>query len=304
MSLKAETADSEDKNMKQRVITAVCLLAVLAVVVWQIHTPVLVVAVAFLSAVATGEIMRCAKVENTFIKVVGIIFSAGLQFFASEKVLEPVVRGGMWGGIIKSVPSVVFIAALCLMFLLAMLKGYAYTTFEDVAVSFFASVIVPYGFSIFIRLRDMYENQQFGIYLIFFALICALATDTGAQLTGMAFGKHKMSPNISPKKTVEGAIGGLIFSMVLNAAALILYNKLAEIPIPMNLATTLLIACVPVSFMGMMGDLSASVLKRNFDVKDFGRIFPGHGGVMDRLDSSLFTLPLTYLLAIITKIIL
>lgn len=286
--------------MKQRVITAICLLAVLAVVVWQINTPVLLAAVALISAIATGEIMRCAKVQNTFIKVAGIIFSAGVQFFSSEKVLEPIISREIWQNVITAVPNIIYVIAICLLFLLAMLKGYAYTTFEDVAISVFASVVVPYGFSMFIRLRDMFDNEQFGIYLIFYALICALATDSGAQLAGMAFGKHKMSPNISPKKTVEGAAGGLIFSFILNAVALTVYNKVAVVPVSQTTATVLLIVCIPVSFMGMMGDLSASVLKRNFDVKDFGKIFPGHGGVMDRMDSTLFTLPLTYSIALLS----
>ena len=287
--------------MKQRVITAVCLLAVLAVVVWQINTPALVIVIAFLSAVASGEIMRCANVQNTFIKVLGIIFSALTPFFASAKVLTPVVGEEGWAAVIGFVPNIVFVIILCLAFLLAMLKGYAYTTFEDVAVSVFASVAVPFGFSIFIRLRDMFDNMQFGVYLIFYALICALATDTGAQLTGMAIGKHKMSPNISPKKTVEGAIGGLIFSLILNSIALVVYNKVAVVSLDKSMATVLLVCCIPISFMGMMGDLSASVLKRNFGVKDFGKIFPGHGGVMDRMDSSLFTLPCTYVIALVTQ---
>ena len=192
----------------------------------------------------------------------------------------------------------VYLIALVLVLLLAMLKGYAYTTFEDVAVSVFAGALVPFGFSVFIRLRDMFQIEQFGIYLIFYGLICALATDSGAQLAGMAFGKHKMSPNISPKKTVEGAIGGLIFSLILNAVAMILYNRLADFKMDEFAVTVLLAACLPVSFLGMMGDLSASVLKRNFGVKDFGKIFPGHGGVMDRFDSSMFTLPVTYALAL------
>lgn len=287
--------------MKQRIITAICLLAVLAIVVWQVNTPVLVIVVAFLSAVAAGEIMRCANVQNTFIKVVGIAYAALVPFFASEKVLSPWVEAEKWSQVINFMPGVVFVIVLCLVFFLAMLKGYAYTTFEDVAVSVFASVAVPYGFSLFIRLRDMFQNMQLGVYLIFFALICALATDTGAQLTGMAIGKHKMSPNISPKKTVEGAIGGLITSFILNAIALTLYNLIADVPLDMNLASILLICCVPISFMGMMGDLSASVLKRNFGIKDFGKIFTGHGGVMDRLDSTLFTLPCTYAVVLIAE---
>lgn len=284
--------------MKQRVITAVVLLALLAVVVWQINTPVLVLVIAFLAAVAANEIMRCAKVENTFIRVLATGYAACVPFFASAKALTPWVSEAVWGKVIGAVPGVVYLIALVLVLLLAMLKGYAYTTFEDVAVSVFAGALVPFGFSVFIRLRDMFQIEQFGIYLIFYGLICALATDSGAQLAGMAFGKHKMSPNISPKKTVEGAIGGLIFSLILNAVAMILYNRLADFKMDEFAVTVLLAACLPVSFLGMMGDLSASVLKRNFGVKDFGKIFPGHGGVMDRFDSSMFTLPVTYALAL------
>lgn len=284
--------------MKQRVITAVVLLALLAVVVWQINTPVLVLVIAFLAAVAANEIMRCAKVENTFIRVVATGYAACVPFFASAKALTPWVSEAVWGKVIGAVPGVVYLIALVVVLLLAMLKGYAYTTFEDVAVSVFAGALVPFGFSVFIRLRDMFQIEQFGIYLIFYGLICALATDSGAQLAGMAFGKHKISPNISPKKTVEGAIGGLIFSLILNAVAIILYNRLADFKMDEFAVTVLLAACLPVSFLGMMGDLSASVLKRNFGVKDFGKIFPGHGGVMDRFDSSMFTLPVTYALAL------
>lgn len=284
--------------MKQRVITAVVLLALLAVVVWQINTPVLVLVIAFLAAVAANEIMRCAKVENTFIRVVATGYAACVPFFASAKALTPWVSEAVWGKVIGAVPGVVYLIALVVVLLLAMLKGYAYTIFEDVAVSVFAGALVPFGFSVFIRLRDMFQIEQFGIYLIFYGLICALATDSGAQLAGMAFGKHKMSPNISPKKTVEGAIGGLTFSLILNGVAIILYNRLADFKMDEFAVTVLLAACLPVSFLGMMGDLSASVLKRNFGVKDFGKIFPGHGGVMDRFDSSMFTLPVTYALAL------
>ena len=305
--------------MKQRVITAVVLLALLAVVVWQINTPVLVLVIGFLAAVAANEIMRCAKVENTFIRVVATGYAACVPFFASAKALTPWVSEAVWGKVIGAVPGVVYLIALVLVLLLAMLKGYAYTTFEDVAVSVFAGALVPFGFSVFIRLRDMFQIEQFGIYLIFYGLICALATDSGAQLAGMAFGKHKMSPNISPKKTVEGAIGGILGSGVVGVlctlaargltghaagsmfgyiAVFLQHNRLADFKMDEFAVTVLLAACLPVSFLGMMGDLSASVLKRNFGVKDFGKIFPGHGGVMDRFDSSMFTLPVTYALAL------
>lgn len=290
--------------MKQRVITAIALLAILAVVVWQINTPILFIAIAFLSAVASNEIMKCAKITNKFILVTGTIVAGLTPFVAHSNPLMPWVdlSGAsspfFWFKV--AVPNIVFVVIIALAYLLAMLKGYSHTSFENVAVAFFASVVIPFDFNLFIKLRDIYsESSQYGIYLIFYALICALATDTGAQLGGMAFGKTKMSPNISPKKTLEGACCGIITSMVLNAVALVLFNKLADVPLT-QLQAGVFLGLVPVvSFMGMMGDLSASVLKRNFGVKDFGKIFPGHGGVMDRMDSTLFTLPITYVIAII-----
>lgn len=284
--------------MKQRVITAIVLLGVLALCVWQINSPIFIAVVAFLCAVAVNEIMKCAKVNNKFILFVGTAFSACVPFFASEKALEPLVSAEIWGKTVNAVPQIVYVIILTLVMLLAMLKGYSHTKFEDVAISLFASVFVSFGFSLFVKLRDYFDNEQLGIYLIFFALICALGTDVGAQLGGMAFGKHKMSPNISPKKTVEGSVCGVIFSIILNAVAILLYNLFADVKLEPAKIILLLVCALPVSVMGMMGDLSASVLKRNFKVKDFGKIFPGHGGVMDRFDSSLFTLPLVYILAL------
>ncbi len=284
--------------MKQRVITAIVLLAVLAVIVWQINTPLLIIAVALLSAVAAGEIMKCAKIKNKYLFVVGTLFAGIVPFFATNHPFSPWLDTNFIPGIEFYVPCIAFVIILTLTFFLAMLKGYSHTSFENVAVAFFASVVVSFDFSLLIKCRDILgESSQYGIYVIFYALICALATDTGAQLGGMAFGKHKMSPNISPKKTIEGAVCGILFSIALNAVAIVLYNKFAADPLT-NMQIGVFMCCSPaVSFMGMMGDLSASVLKRNFGVKDFGKIFPGHGGVMDRMDSTLFTLPLAYIIA-------
>lgn len=285
--------------MKQRVITAICLLAVLAIVVWQINTPILFIAVAFLCAVSANEIMKCAKITNKYLLVAGTIVAGFTPFVVHNNPLMPWVDlTDAFSKFHAVVPATVILIVVALSYLLAMLKGYSHTSFENVAVAFFASVVIPFDFNLIIKCRDIYgQSSQYGIYLIFYALICALATDTGAQLGGMAFGKTKMSPNISPKKTIEGACCGIITSMVLNAIALVLFNKLADAPLT-QLQAGVFLALVPlVSFMGMMGDLSASVLKRNFGVKDFGKIFPGHGGVMDRMDSTLFTLPLTYAIA-------
>ncbi len=285
--------------MKQRVITAVILLALLALVVWQIYTPLFIAVVALFSAIAAGEIMKCAKISNRFLLIVGIAVAFVMPFFSSESVLEPFVPTYTWLKFITSVPKTAYLIVIVIAYFLAMLKDYAHTKFEDVAITVVASIVVPFGFSMFGVLRDMTGfGNQIGIYFIFYALISALGTDVGAQLGGMALGKTKMSPNISPKKTVEGAVCGIVFSLILNAVAMLLYNHFADFALTKVQMTVLLAAAPFIAFLSMMGDLTASVLKRNFDVKDFGKIFPGHGGVMDRFDSSLFTLPLTYLVAL------
>lgn len=283
--------------MKQRVITAAVLLALLAVVVWQIYTPLFIIVIAFLSAVASNEIMKCAKVSNKFILVFGTALGAYIPFTSSENIMSPWINSAKWGNIISFVPPAALIAIVVIAFCLAMIFDYKNTKFEDVAVSVVASVLVPYGFAMFGALRDFYGYRSpVGVYLIFYGLICALGTDTGAQLGGMALGKHKLCPNISPKKTVEGALCGVVFGFFLNMIALLLYNRFAYSTLDRKFVMTLLFCAPFVGALSMMGDLTASVLKRNFDVKDFGKIFPGHGGVMDRFDSSLFTIPLTFVI--------
>lgn len=287
--------------MKQRVITALALLVLLIVTVWQIYTPFFVLVVAAFAAISAYEIMHCAKISNKFIMITGTAFAFFVPFFSTATVLRPLVTTDEWFLIINAVPKIIYVAALVIAFFLAMLKGYSHTKFEDVAIAVVASVFVPWAYSIFLMLRDILGYRtQFGIYLIFYALISALVTDIGAQLGGMKFGKTKMAPNISPKKTVEGACCGIVLGFFANCAAFLLYNHFAIVPLPKFYAALFLGISPVVQLLGMMGDLTASVLKRNFGVKDFGNIFPGHGGVMDRFDSTIFTLIITYCVAILT----
>ena len=157
--------------MKQRVITAIVLLALLAVVVWQIYTPLFVIVIAFLSAVAANEIMKCAKVSNNFILCAGTAFAFCVPFFASAHILEPLVSTPQWALVINKVPNIVFVIVLTLAFFLAMLKEYSHTKFEDVAVSFIASVVVPYGFSIFVRLTILTVTKRKSAFISFSSVL-------------------------------------------------------------------------------------------------------------------------------------
>ena len=129
------------------------------------------------------------------------------------------------------------------------------------------------------------------------ALGGAWLSDTGAYFTGRAFGKHKLAPYISPKKTVEGAVGGVIFAEAAMLLLAWLYSLAADAlghPIVVNYAAILIVTPV-LSVFSIVGDLSASVIKRQYKVKDYGSIMPGHGGIMDRFDSVLMVAPLIFM---------
>lgn len=200
----------------------------------------------------------------------------------------------------------VLLSFYALILLAMMVFNHKNITFVHTAAAFFASVALPYSFSCFIRLNNIAElNNELihydGIYLVGLAISCSWLTDSFAYLVGKRFGKHKMAPEISPKKSVEGAIGGIVCAVVFNMLILLIFDVvgtyfwdqkafgdgfgkyLALIPITIVL-----------SVVSMVGDLSASVLKRNFGIKDFSQLLPGHGGIMDRFDSLTFVLPTVY----------
>ena len=130
--------------------------------------------------------------------------------------------------------------------------------------------------------------------------ISAWVADGGAYFIGTAFGKHKLCPEISPKKTWEGFFGGLVTTVIFSVILGFGYELIDELMtgekhFTVNISL-LVMAAVVSTFLGLMGDLIASLLKRQCGVKDFGEIFPGHGGIMDRFDSVLFVAPFIYLL--------
>lgn len=136
------------------------------------------------------------------------------------------------------------------------------------------------------------RNQQYGFYCLIFAVISCCVTDIMAYLTGKAFGKHKLCPKISPNKTVEGSIGGIVGAVAVILLLGLLLEKVASLRINFPMLT---IYAVSTSVIGQFGDLAMSAVKRCFGVKDFGNIFPGHGGILDRFDSLLFIAPFTCL---------
>lgn len=178
------------------------------------------------------------------------------------------------------------LAYVTLVFCEALASHYS-VTLEKMGGAFFFTVMIPYFLSSFIRIEM--HGSGLGQYYILIPLVAAFTSDAFALFAGMAFGKRKLAPELSPKKTVEGAIGGFVgaiacccaygaamqfgFDLQVNYLALVIYGALGSV-------------------ISQIGDLSFSYIKRQYGLKDFGNIFPGHGGVLDRFDSVIFCAPL------------
>ena len=281
--------------MKQRVITGVLgALFGLAVLAFM-FTPVLGIVIAAVSLLASYEIQHVAKIENKLLMIINIVLAAFMPFAYEYKFFSKL-----------PFPTYVIAIVYVIIMMFIMLGNYKKTKFEDVVMSMFCGVIVPYVMSTITLLRnlclsrpDLFQQSHI-FFIIFTALLSAWLNDTFAYFVGRKFGKHKLAPNISPKKSVEGAIGGIVITMLFNLAFFFIFDyfffKNDTIKWWMIPATSMFLSAISIG-----GDLSASVIKRNFGEKDFGTIFPGHGGIMDRFDSYSFVMPMLY--AIISLIL-
>ena len=152
-------------------------------------------------------------------------------------------------------------------------------------------------FYVAVMLSCIYQTRIMtaGAYIVWLIFLASWGSDTCAYCVGVLIGKHKMAPKLSPKKSVEGAIGGVLGAALLT----MLYGWIFREQ--MNLATEDIFILAAISAIGaiisMIGDLAASAVKRNYDIKDYGKLIPGHGGILDRFDSVIFTAPMLYYLA-------
>ena len=163
----------------------------------------------------------------------------------------------------------------------------------QVMTAFFCYFYGPVLFSFIWLTREL----PGGIYMVWLIFISSWICDTCAYLSGMALGKHKLTPVLSPKKSVEGAVGGVLGSALVGALFGYLFlNRLFE---GQNMVWICALICGAGAVISQIGDLAASGIKRNHGIKDYGKLIPGHGGVMDRFDSVLFTAPIIYYLAIL-----
>jgi phosphatidate cytidylyltransferase len=145
---------------------------------------------------------------------------------------------------------------------------------------------------VYLREVEAWDGTHIGLFAVLFALACTFMNDTGGYFAGRALGKHKVAPRISPKKSWEGLAGGIICSGA--TAALLKFGADRWFdPVPYGYTVWVLLG-MTIGVVGFFGDLVESLLKRDADVKDSGTLLPGHGGLLDRVDGVLFTVPFTY----------
>lgn len=262
--------------MGKRILVAVVFLPVIYAIFCMLPPVFLPISISILSMIAVHEVLwSTGFVKNIRISGYSIIMGGFIPFW--------VYRGE------EMFPALCGLLVYTLLLFLEAISSRYTVTMEKMGGSFFFAVFIPYFFSSFIRL----ETLKPGGYVALIPLVVAFSSDAFALFAGMAFGKHKLAPQLSPKKTVEGAIGGFFGAI----AMILLYGLVLQ-------TWGGLTVCYPIlatygalgSVLSQLGDLFFSYIKRQYGIKDYGNVFPGHGGVLDRFDSVIFCAPLIELL--------
>lgn len=278
--------------MAKRIVSGLLLTAFAIVMIALRYTILLPIVLAAFSCIATIELNNATKLQNKPVMVISVIASILVPFYYE------------FSANLSGLPFILEAKYIICLYILAlfifMLFEYEKTRFSHIATVIISSLAIPFAITRFMYFRDIDEmfpdagyTDTHGIFFILFAAFGAWMTDAFAYFVGSFLGKHKLCPKISPKKTVEGAIGGVLGCVL---ASLILYAVFVNFVWETESANYIAVALMSVflSIIGMCGDLTASVIKRNFEIKDFGKLIPGHGGVLDRFDSIIFVLVALY----------
>ena len=274
--------------MKTRVITAIVGIIVLIGVMFTFNTLIFNLVIAAITLIAVHEIYSALGFEKKDWLMYAVLVPYTLLVMTSN---YQVMR--------RLVMPMSFLLVTFYAIYLVVRNGTI--SYQKASGLLMFSGIVIFCFYSFIRLKELLPVEQYGYDAVFFILLIlcfAWGGDTCAYFAGRAFGKHKLCPVVSPKKTVEGAIGGVLGTMAFGVIITLVYSVAANrmeaftrsnIGVSMYVIIALL-ACVA-AVLGIYGDLFASVVKRQCGIKDYGTIFPGHGGILDRFDSVMFIAP-------------
>ncbi len=269
--------------MTTRIITSAVALAVLAAVL--ISPPIVFnIAICAVIFVMLYECAAAAKMPKS-VTAAGFVSAAAVMAAIYESIYchEPLWENSFVGA------AVIF---TLLVHLGVTIFEHGKTNYASVLSSGMLTLYITLSMSCIALARD-----EYGTAIMIIIFICAWTTDTGAYFVGKFFGRRKLIPHVSPNKTIAGAVGGVATSAVCCTAYLLIYLKAAGTPLSamwiIPICAGLVIGAVS-GALAQLGDLAASAIKRDTGVKDFGWIFPGHGGFMDRFDSVLYIAPVIY----------
>lgn len=182
--------------------------------------------------------------------------------------------------------------ALTILLMFVYVLSYPKYDAKQLMAAFFGVFYVAMMLSYVYQIRTLNN----GVYLAFLVFLCSWGCDTCAYCVGVLIGKHKMAPKLSPKKSIEGAVGGVVGAALLTAIYCAIFSSKMNIDVT-EIVVLALIAAIA-GLISMIGDLCASAIKRNYDIKDYGKLIPGHGGILDRFDSMIITAPIIYYLSL------
>lgn len=265
-------------TMVQRVLSGIVLTVfMIAVIVFDKIFPLaLNIAVAVISVMAVHELAAALGLQNKWFLCLPSLAAAAIVPFCDEQ----------FQFLTYCVYTLIIFSAL--------IVCHGETTFKEVAVLYSMVVIIPCALHTLVSLREL--NLSHGMFYVLIAVLAAWVADVGAYFAGTLFGRHKLCPEISPKKTVEGLVGGTVVDMVVMLLCGVWFSAVFyQGQVGVNYIALLLIGLFG-SLISVLGDLSFSIIKRSCHIKDFGQVIPGHGGVLDRFDSVIFTAPFVYLL--------
>lgn len=252
------------------------ILVLLTILFVILGGDVLLAAVACISLIGMYELYRVVHTEKSILALVGYL--AAIVYFLNLR--------------FSFLPDIL-ILVFGFMILLMFVYVFAYPKYDakQLATVFFGLFYVAGMLSYTYQIR-LLNN---GLYLTFLVFLCSWGCDTCAYCVGMLIGKHKMTPKLSPKKSIEGAVGGVVGAALLTA----LYAYVFRGQMGISTAEIWILAAISAvgGLISMVGDLTASAIKRNYDIKDYGHLIPGHGGILDRFDSMIITAPIVYYLA-------
>lgn len=273
-------------GMKDRIFSGfILVIFFLAIVVFNRSFPLaLNIVIALIAALAVYEVIKALGLANRWYIVVPSMVTAVLVQFCDFQDANLLIYS-------------LFTACI----FGALLRNHQKISFKEVAVVYSMVVIIPLALQSIVLVRGL--NADHGI---FYALICVFAAwvpDAGAFFAGKLFGKHKLCPIISPKKTVEGLIGGIISNVVVMQLLGWVFSEIVYDGTRQASVLSLLVIGLFGALVSTLGDLSFSLIKRSCKIKDFGNVIPGHGGVLDRFDSVIFTAPFVYLVASLLPIV-